>query len=368
MPLHAIHTNLVRERFSAVAMACFMVASVTTAEGFEDEIAALYAEWDQDDRPGLAVAILDNGEMVYAQGFGMANVEKGVAIDADSMFNIASISKQFTAGAIARLHLDGKLQLQDPVSKYVPGLPDWGNIVTVEQLVHHQSGVPDIFGYMAQNDVEFEHIWGNADVVPHIEKMSLDFQPGEKFRYSNTNYVLLAEIVRHVSGLTLRQYTDKYFFEPLGMNDTRIDDDLSKDQENLVVSYGRPRRNEFAPVDRRDVLVGDGNVVTTLNDFAKWDAELRNPKLLGESWRDLMLSRIKLDDGELNNYAFGLIVKTEYGDTSVSHSGSWLRFRSQWIQLRNQGVSVIVFGNHGSRLDTSKVLEIYLYARNSAKQ
>ncbi len=364
MPVHAIHRGYLR-KYWAVFAAAACIAVATAEAGYEDEIAALYSQWDHKDRPGVAVAILDGGETVYAQGFGMANVEKGVAIDADSRFNIASISKQFTAGAIAKLHLDGKLGLQDPVGKYVPGLPDWGNTVTVEQLVHHQSGVPDIFGYMAENDVDFDHVWGNEDVMPHIGKMTLDFQPGEEFTYSNTNYVLLAEIVRHVSGMTLRQYTEKYFFQPLGMTQTRIDDDLSNDQENLVISYARPRRNKFEPVERNDVLVGDGNIVTSLNDFAKWDAELRDPKLLGKDWRDLMLTRIHLNNGELNDYAFGLFVRIEDGDTVVSHSGAWLRFRSQWIQLRDQGVSVIVFANHGSRLDTDKLLEIYLNARNA---
>lgn len=362
---HRIESRKCCAVFAAVA--CFVVASATAEGNYQDEVAALYSEWDHDDRPGVAVTILDHGETVYAQGFGMANVEEGVAIDADSLFNIASISKQFTAGAIAKLHLDGKIELQNPVSKYVPGLPEWGENVTVEQLVHHQSGVPDIFGYMAQNDVAFDHVWGNEDVMPHIGKMTLDFQPGERFRYSNTNYVLLAEIVRHASGLTLRQYTDTFFFQPLGMIHTRIDDDLSKDQEELVISYARPRRNVFEPVERHDVLVGDGNIVTSLNDFAKWDAELRDPNVLGEAWRDLMLTRIKLNDGELNNYAFGLFVEKEYGDISVSHSGSWLRFRSQWIQLRDQGVSVIVFANHGSRLDSDKLLESYLSARNAPK-
>ncbi len=332
---------------------------------YRKEIAALFEEWNDNARPGTAVAIIDNGQMVYAEGFGMANIEKGVPIDANSMFNIASISKQFTAGAIAKLHLDGKLSLQNPIREYLPDMPDWADTITVEQLVHHQSGVPDIFGYMAENDIEFDHVWSNKDVMPHIKNMELEFEPGDAFEYSNTNYVLLAEIVRHVSGMTLRQFTDKYFFEPLGMTHTRIDDDLSKDQENLVVSYARPRRDRFEPVERQDVLVGDGNIVTTLNDFAKWDANLRNPVVLGEAWRDLMLTRIHLNDGELNDYAFGLFVSVENRDTVVEHSGSWLRFRSQWIQLRDQGVSVIVFANHGSKLRADEVLETYMKARNS---
>ncbi len=345
----------------------FLHFNAIADSSLNDEIAEVFEEWNSADRPGAAIAILDHGEMVYARGFGMANVEKGVPIDADSMFNIASISKQFTAGAIALLHLEGRLSLQDPIRTYLPQMPEWADSITVEQLVHHQSGLPDIFGYMAQNDIKFEHVWSNEDVVPHIQHMELTFAPGEKFEYSNTNYVLLAEIVQHVSGLTLRRYIDKRFFEPLQMTQTRVDDDLSQDQEDLVLSYARPRRNAFAPVERRDVLVGDGNIVTTLNDFAKWDAELRNPRVLGETWRDLMLSRINLNSGELNDYAFGLFVAEGNGDTTVTHSGSWLRFRSQWIQLRDSGISVIVFANHGSKLHADTVLKTYRRTRDAAE-
>jgi len=358
-----------RYRFSPVLLALTTLLTSQSSianEDYRDEITALYEDWEGDDRPGVAIAIIDQGKLVYVHGFGMANVEKGVPIDADSMFNIASISKQFTAGAIAKLLLDGKLTLDDPIRKHLPYLPDWADTVTVEQLVHHQSGVPDIFRYMAQHDVEFDHVWGNEDVVPHIKKMKLEFEPGEKFKYSNTNYVLLAEIVETLSGMSLRQFTDKQFFAPLGMRHTHIDDDLSKDQENLVISYARPRRNKFAPVERRDVLVGDGNIVTTINDFAKWDAELRNPIVLGQEWRDLMLSRIKLNNGEVHDYAFGLFVSEEDGDTRIGHGGSWLRFRSQWSLLKDLGVSVIEFANHGSRLKTDKVIEIYLNARDSS--
>lgn len=363
-PFHVLQCAVL---LAAIASTNSTQSNAETHGDYRDAIAALYKAWDYDDRPGVAVAILDGGEMVYARGFGMANIEEDVPIGADSMFNIASISKQFTAGTIAKLHLNGQFGLQDTVRKHLPYLPDWADTVTVEQLVHHQSGIPDIFGYMAQNDIEFDHVWGNEDVLPHIAEMKLDFEPGEKYQYSNTNYILLAEVVRHVSGLSLRQYAHEHFFKPLGMTHTRIDDDLSKDQEGLVVGYARPRRNQVERVDRKDVLVGDGNVVTNLNDFAKWDANLRDPIVGGKEWRDLMLTRIDLNDGEMNSYAFGLIVSEKDGDTVVQHAGSWLRFRSHWIQLRDQGVSVIVFGNHGSQLHAEKVLDIYLGARNATK-
>jgi len=346
-----------------------LLVVVHTAHGapsYHADIAKLFERWDRDDRPGVAVAIVDGGDVVYAEGFGMANIEKGVPIDGDSMFNIASVSKQFTAAAIAKLSLEERLSLDDPIRKYLPDLPEWGDTITVAQLVHHETGIPDIFAHMGREDIEFDHVWGNDDLMPIIEKLELEEKPGEEFAYSNTNYILMAEIVHVVTGQTLREYTDEHFFKPLGMTRTRIDDDLSRDQEDLVISYMRPGREEFEPADRDDVVVGDGNIVTSVRDFAKWDANYRDPKVGGADWLELMLTHGRLNSGETHQYAFGVFVdddREEYDDIVLRHSGSWLRFRSEWTHLHDKGISVIVFGNHGAGTKGDEVLDIYLAAQ-----
>ena len=346
--------------------ACLWAGAATAEETWREAIDALYAEWDSTETAGVAVGILDGGEFVYKKGFGMANLEKGIPIDADSMFNMASVSKQFTAAAIAKLSLDGELSLDDPVGKYFDQFPAWRDDVTIDHLVHHTSGIPDIFGVMAKKKIKFEGYWGNEHIVPILYDVELDFAPGEEHAYSNSNYILMAEIVHKVTGNSLRAYLEEHFFAPLGMTRTRVDDDLEASAGELVESYHRRGRERWVHIERDDYVVGDGNIVTTINDMAKWDANLRDPKVGGQAWRDLMYTRGVLNDDTEISYAFGLYVGDDdtYGPV-VRHGGNWLGFRTQYIQLREAGVSVIVFSNCNVEPKPEELLDAYMAGRGA---
>ena len=207
------------------------------------KIDALFAEYDKDDSPGCALGIAKDGELIYQRDYGMADLEKGEAIDpAKSRFYTASVSKQFTAACVLLLAQQGKVLLDDDVRKYFPELPDYGHVIALRHLIHHTSGLRDYLDLWSMADRSFEGPLSNADRMELLLKQeALNFEPGAEFAYCNSGYKLLAELVPRVSGLTLRQCAEWDIFKPLGMRDTFFDDDNAA-IDHRVVSY-RPDDN-----------------------------------------------------------------------------------------------------------------------------
>ena len=190
---------------------------MATHETLEAKVDQLFAEWNRSNFPGAALAIVREGEVVYKQGYGIANLEYDVPITTTTIFDIASVSKQFAAFAIATLSHEGKLSLDDDIRVYLPDVPDFGNTITVRHLLHHTSGLRDwvqslvIAGDMMDDVISFKHILKMAR-----HQKVLNFEPGAEFLYSNTGYNLLAEIVEKVTGDSFREWTDAHIFKPLG--------------------------------------------------------------------------------------------------------------------------------------------------------
>lgn len=348
--------------------ACLVIVCCASAAAgdWRGEVDALFARWDSPDSPGVMLAIAQDGEIVHARGFGTANLEKGIPIGADSLFNVASVSKQFTAASVALLVLDGKLSLDDDIRKFLPYLPEYDPKITVRHLVHHTSGIPDVFGEIRKRKIKFRYPFGNQDALPVIATAAEPhFPPGEKFRYSNSNYVLLAEIVHKVSGRTLREFTGEHIFGPLGMVNTRVDDNLERlDEPNMVTSY-RKRNDKFQHTPRNDYMSGDGNVVTSVVEMARWSQNFHTHKVGGREFVELILTPGVLNSGEKIEYAFGIMVGEFEGRRRYSHGGSWLGFRSHWSHFPDEGTTILVFCNHGkSERHQNEVARIYFAARD----
>ena len=343
------------------------VNEVASAEDWSKQVDELYERWNSPDKPGLMLSIIQDGKVVFSRGYGMANVEEQIPIDELSEFNLASVSKQFTAAAIALLVLDGKLSLDDDIRKYCPYLPKYKNVITVRHLIHHISGLPDVYGVMDELDIEFSYGWGNEDVLPILAQVKeLEFEPGEEFCYSNSNYILLSEIVHKVSGHTLREFTKQRIFDPLEMKRTRVDDNLHQlTGLHATLSYRKVRKNLYELEPRSDYITGDGNVVTSVSDFAKWDTNFRTAKVGGADFLKMILTPGKLNNGESITYAFGIDVAENEGRLRYSHGGSWLGYRCYWGHYPNEGTTVMLFANHGiSNLRQGKLEEIYFSARD----
>ncbi len=337
-----------------VALAALVALAGAAVPGPQDEdpfavLDGLFAPWDRDDGPGLSVALIVDGTMAYERGFGMANLEHAIPNTPDTIFRIGSTSKQFTAACIALLSLRGELDLDADVRTILRELPEWEHAVTVRHMVHHVSGIPDYVGLLAGAGHELEDHTTPEDTLKILVAVEgLQFEPGSRFQYSNSNYFLLGAVVRRVSGKSLRAFAEENIFGPLGMTDTHYHDRYAEVVPRRADGY---RRSPFGPGwavhNTTWEQVGDGGVFTTVRDLARWDAFFYDHSLLadGAALHALMHTRGVLNDGTEIEYAFGLGVGEEQGRRVVAHAGGWVGFVAEMMRWPDDRVTVIVLSN-----------------------
>ncbi len=287
---------------------------------------SVFQEFDRKDSPGCAMAVIDKGKIRYKKGYGMANLEHNIPITPDTVFDVASVSKQFTAFAIALLARRGRLSLDDSVRKYVPKLPEFGKPITISHLVHHTSGLRDFGGLLIMTGWRMDNPVNKADFINIVSKQKgLNFTPGEKFTYSNTNYALLGMIVERVSGRSFADFMKAEVFGPLDMNNTIVRDDPLIIVPNRASNYTTQKAGGYQLnyVWGFTKVMGPSNVHTTLEDLAKWDANFYDERLGGAGIRDLMYSEGKLNSGRSSaGYAFGLFSDSYRGLRTITHNGA----------------------------------------------
>jgi CubicO group peptidase (beta-lactamase class C family) len=331
-----------------------------------DQVDALFAEWDKPDSPGCALAIIQDGEIAYRRGYGCADLEHGVPITSTSVFDIASTSKQFTAMCIAILRRQGKLSLDDEIRKHIPEMPAYGAPITIRHLIHHTSGIRDYLTLMDLAGMRYENEYPDEEVIELIcRQKELNFEPGEKYLYSNTGYFLLGEIVKRASGKTLRAFAEEWIFAPLGMKKTHYHDDFTEIVKDRAMGYSSKKdgglRIDMSIFD----VVGDGCVYTTVEDLYLWDQNFYH-NLVGNYGQDLIREITtpgKLNDGEEQDYAFGLTIEKYRGLDLISHSGDWAGYRSEMIRFPEQRFSVICLANFGGIEPSGlakRIADIYL--------
>ncbi len=342
------------------------------------KIDQLLALFDRPDSPGAAVAVIQDGKTIYKKGFGSAQLEYEIPITPSTIFHVASVSKQFTAFAVAMLADQGKLSLDDDVRKHIPEVPDFGKTITLRHLIHHTSGLRDqwhllrLAGWNWDDVMTLEHI---LTIVRNQKE--LNFDPGEERAYCNTGYTLLAETVARVTGQSFREWTQANIFEPLKMNNTHFHDDHEMLVPNRAYSY-YPRA-EASLGFRKGVLnyanVGSTSLFTTVEDLAKWSNNFDTAHVGGPSVIKTMLESGGLnDDGqEWSNpaYAFGLYLDEYRGLTAIAHSGGDAGFRSFLIRFPEQHFAVVILSNFANfePFDVSfAVAELYLEAEMIAAE
>lgn len=342
--------------FALSILDCDVNAQISSED--QAEIDRIFAKWDHPDSPGAAIGVIKNGTLVYSKGYGAANLDYGIPLSGTSKFYIASMAKQFTAACIALLVNEGKISLDDEVHEYIPELPRYGEIITIRNLVHHTSGLRDYLELMYLAGKSFEEYFTIEDGIQLLRRQSdVNFSAGEKHLYSNSGYILLAEIVNRVSGMTIREYANNNIFQPLGMHDTFFNDNYSQIIKNRVVSYRKASDTFNRYVQHFDAL-GDGNLITTINDLYLWDQNFYNPKVGGDSFLNLMLTNGRLNNGDTIDYAFGLVHGFYKGLPTVSHGGAFLGFRTQFIRFPEQQFSVIVLANVSGSNPSEKAYQI----------
>ncbi|YBV97925.1 beta-lactamase family protein [Phyllobacteriaceae bacterium JZ32] len=324
----------------------------------------LFEAWDNQDSPGCAVAVIRDGEVVYKRGFGMANLAHGIAIGPSTVFHSASVSKQFTAFAILLLSAEGKLSLDDAARKYVPDLPDFGAPVTLRHLLHHTSGIRDHWELLALAGWRYsKDLITDEDILAVVARQQdLNFQPGDEHLYCNTGYALLAQVVKTVSGQSLRAFTSARIFEPLGMRNTFFRDNYAEVVKNVADGYVETEFGVEISNTNFDT-VGATSLLTTVEDLALWDENFYHARVGGPDVIAKMLERGRLNDGNEIGYASGLGIGTYRGITVVEHTGGDAGFRSDLIRFPEQHFSVAILANFGSIVPSDlvrRIADIYL--------
>jgi CubicO group peptidase (beta-lactamase class C family) len=322
------------------------------------EIDKLFADYDKPDAPGCAIAIIHEGEMIYKRGYGLANLEHAIPNTPSIVFDIGSVSKQFTATCALLLEYQHKLSLDDDITKYLPELK-YNHKITLRHLIHHTSGIPDYLELMSLAGLPFYNDYPEAQIIELIAGQPLIFAPGQHHLYSNSGYFLLAEIIARVSGQSLNDFATEHIFRPLGMSSTQFYDDHTRIIKNRATGY-TPTDNGFAIEQYKLDVVGDGAVHTSVEDLFLWDQNFYDNILVGgQEFIEAMLTTGKLNSGKDTGYAFGLYINI-YGDQPcVFHNGGWAGYTSEFARLSAQKFSFIMLNN---RPDTD-----FLYASRIVK-
>jgi CubicO group peptidase (beta-lactamase class C family) len=292
--------------------------------------------------PGLSIAVMKNGEIVKAQGYGYANLEHLVPAKPETIYQSGSVGKQFTATAVMMLVEEGKIGLDDPITKYFPEGPESWKAVKVRHLLSHTGGISNkLYDQMNMREDITED-----EILKKIAAMPLDFTPGEKWNYSNPGYVLLGILIHRVSGKFYGDFLKERIFTPLGMDTARIineSDIIPNRAAGYILEKDQLKNQKWvAPMVN---TTADGSLYFTVLDLAKWDAALYTDKLLKSSTLDQMWTRTKLNGGTVENYGFGWGVDQIKNHRLIAHGGSWQGFTTYIARYVDDKLSIVVLTN-----------------------
>ena len=292
--------------------------------------------------PGCAVMVRHEGKVVLSEGYGMASLEHGIRVTPQTVFQSGSMGKQFTAMAVMMLAEEGKLSLDDPISKHlsVP-VKKWSRI-TVRHLLTHTSGLGDY-----PEDFSLQEDYTEGEMLKMITAQPLGFAPGEKWNYSNLGYVTLGILIHRITGAFYGEFLQERIFDPLGMKSTRIineADIIPNRAAGYVLKDGVLKNQEWVAPSVN--TTADGSLYFTAEDIAKWDEALEAKKLLSPAGFEQMWTPVKLNNGSTAPYGFGWgIRKTESGHAVLEHGGAWQGFATNIARYPDDRLSVVIFCN-----------------------
>ena len=348
-----------------IATLSIAVGPARAADPESKDIDAIFADYNTTTSPGCSLGVIRHGEMIYKRGYGMANLEYGIALSPRSVFRTGSVGKQFTAMAIAILAEQGTISLDDPLKKLFPEFPVWAETVTIRHLVHHTSGVRDYLTLTWLTGMGDDDYFTDDFALDLLSRQqNLNFEPGSDYLYSNSGYLLLAHIVKRSTGKPLREWAAENMFGPLGMRDTHFHDDHNHIVPNRASGYA-PTTDGFRINMTTLDMVGDGGIYTTVEDLLLWDRNFYDNKLskAGPALIETVTTSGELSTDEEMTYAFGLDVEDHRGLRRVSHGGSWVGFRAYSTRYPDQRLSAYVLCNRADANPEErgeKVIELFL--------
>ncbi|MBL7865079.1 MAG: beta-lactamase family protein [Cyclobacteriaceae bacterium] len=319
----------------------------TDLEGRADQIMARYMS-DADVTPGATVAVQKDGKIIFSKGYGYADLESNRKNTPGTIFHIASVSKQFTAFAIAMLADQGKISIDDDIRKYIPELNDFGSVITINHLVHHTSGLRDQWNLLTMAGWRMDDVITQKQIMRMISRQKeLNFKPGDEWLYCNTGFTLMAEIVSRVTGETFQDWTRKNMFEPLGMKSTQFYVDHQRIVEDRAYSYFLSPEGY-----KKSVLsyanAGATSLFTTVEDLTLWAINFETMTVGNANVMAMMNQKFVLSNGDTSNYAFGQDVTKYRGLNVAAHGGGDAGYRTYLLRYPDQHASISVFSNLAS--------------------
>jgi len=322
----------------------FLAASSTTLSASQSDKVDDFvkAEMRRQKIPGLSIAVVNNGEIKKAKGYGLANVELNVPATTDTIFQSGSVGKQFTATLAMMLVEEGRMSLDDHISKYIPNAPAIWKDITLRHLLTHTSGISN----RIYNQINMRQDYSEDELVEKIAALPLDFQPGEKWNYSNSGYVMLGILIHKATGRFYGDLLRERIFAPLGMSTARIINEADI-VTNRAAGYrlvkGELKNQEW--VSPALNTTADGSLYFTVQDMAKWDAALYTEKLLKRPSFDMMWTPVKLNDGKTQQYGFGWGFGEARGHRIIEHGGAWQGFTTHIARYVDDKLTIIVLTN-----------------------
>lgn len=320
----------------------------------EKQIDAVFENWKTNDQPGVSVAILNEGKVVYQKGFGLANLVSKTPITTATSFQVSTLAKQFTVFALLLLEADGTLSLDDDIRKYVPEVPDLGQTVTLRNLINQNSG---LHGYYVLKDLAG---WKDEDSFTHQDAMhlistqkKLNFNPGEDFSYVNTGFTIIAEAIQKITGKSLATFSKERIFDPLQMTNSYFIENRRIINPNQAEAY-QPVDQKFQKVISNSLNFGPVNLYTSVADMSKWVLNMQNPTVGTKAMMTLLDSPVQLNNGQFYNEPQGILtIGQEYihkghGIEEIYQTGYFAGgFDCSIFRFKGEGFTAIVMSNGG---------------------
>lgn len=338
---------------------------VLAADTTEQQVDQIFSAYQKADSPGCALGVIRDGNFIYKKGYGTASLELSVPLTPQSVFYMGSVSKQFTAASVVLAAQKGLLSLDDDVHKYIPELPDYGAPITLRQMLNHTSGLRDWLTLLSLAGRDQADVHTAPEILELIvHQKGLNFKPGDEYLYSNTNYFLLAEIIKRVTRQPLSTFAAENIFRPLGMTHTRFYDNRTDVLPGRVPAYA-PGSNGTFLVDWSTNFdtVGSGGLMSDVDDLLYWDRNFYDDKLGNRNLVNELETRGFLNNGKQLDYAMGLILTKYRGVPVVEHDGANFGYRTDIIRFPEQHFTVICLCNVASAEPDAlarRVADVYL--------
>ena len=353
-----------RARWLVFVLCAGPLASIAVRAEKSAQVDAMFAERVAAERPGCAVVVVKDGAVAYENGYGIADLEHHVKISPQTVFDVASVAKQFTGLGVAMLIEQGKLQVTQDIRSILPRVPDFGRTITIDNLLHHTSGLRDWPETLALSGVDWAAPITLNLILGMVEhQRELDFLPGEEFQYSNTGYNLLAAAVAQVTGQPFQKWMSDNIFVPLGMARTFVADNPAALVADRAESYAPTGKNGYVRAVSQAAAQGSSSVFTTADDMGKWLLNFDSARVGGRSAIQMTWQGSTLQNGNQVKYGFGWELGEYYGIPGVEHSGSWADYVSDVVVVPDQRFAAAVLCNapdvstHGIAI---KLAAIYL--------